>query len=155
MQNHLSLNWKRSVCESLEYPEFQNECSVRLPDRLAEEMPDFSGFARYEMVWTVRKKAETILWIEDASEGVEVFVNGKSLGIQIIPAFFYDLTEHLTEGDNSLAIEVATTLERKFYELTKDNPRVKLRGLKVPECESGLNGSVWMFYKESDIITGR
>ena len=55
---------------------------------------------------------EGILEITDAYEGVEVFVNGKSLGIQVVPPYRYDLTEGLVKGTNELVIEVATTLER-------------------------------------------
>lgn len=54
-----------------------------------------------------------ILEITDAGEDVEVFVNGISAGIQILPPFYYDITEYLKEGENTIRIEVATTLERE------------------------------------------
>lgn len=37
---------------------------------------------------------------------------------------------------------VATTLERHCYDLTKDDPRMKLRGLAAPTCGSGITGRV-------------
>ena len=55
--------------------------------------------------------------ITDAYEGVEVFVNGESLGIQVAPPFRYDLGNKLHEGENVIAIEVATTLERQVASL--------------------------------------
>ena len=46
-------------------------------------------------------------------EDVEVFVNGQSLGIQVLPPFWYDISGALKDGRNTLRIEVATTLERE------------------------------------------
>lgn len=51
--------------------------------------------------------------ITDAYEGVEVFINGESLGIQVVPPFVFDLRKHMVKEENELAIEVATTLERE------------------------------------------
>lgn len=80
--------------------------------------------------------------IADASEGVEVFLNGKSLGIQIAPPYLYDLTAYMEEGTNRLAIEVATTLERSCHEASKANPYAALVGVQEPECGTGLTGAV-------------
>lgn len=54
-----------------------------------------------------------MLEITDAWEGVEVFVNGKSAGIQVAPPFRYDLRSLTSEDENVLVIEVATSLERE------------------------------------------
>ena len=53
------------------------------------------------------------LEVTDAYEGVEVFVNGHSLGIQVAAPFVYDLRGYTVDGNNHLTIEVATTLERE------------------------------------------
>lgn len=54
-----------------------------------------------------------ILFIPEAGEDVELFVNGTSQGIQILPSFLYDITEAVQDGENDIRIEVATTLERE------------------------------------------
>ena len=54
-----------------------------------------------------------ILFIPEAGEDVEFFVNGTSQGIQILPPFLYDITEAVQDGENDIRIEVATTLERE------------------------------------------
>jgi hypothetical protein len=108
-----SEDWKRSICRSIEYPAFKAEKIVSLPDNLAEEEPEFSGYVRYENNFIIDKKTEVILEITDAHEGVEVFVNGSSFGIQIVPNYLFDITEALKEGVNNLVIEIATTLERE------------------------------------------
>lgn len=133
--------WVRSTCQAIDYPAFGNAKPIRLPDPLAQEEPTFSGFARYECA--VNGTGEkTVLEITDAYEGVEVFVNRQSLGIQIAPPFRYDLTPCLRQGENKLAIEVATTLERENAGLP-DLIRTYLGlGPKRPTCPSGINGSV-------------
>ena len=105
--------WERSICEGAEYPQFRDKKTVTLPDNLAKEFPRFSGYVRYETVLPAEAGRTCLLKISDAEEGVEVFLNGKSLGIQIAPPFRYAL--FLDERENYLAIEVATTMERQVY----------------------------------------
>lgn len=139
--------WRRSVCAGIDYPRFEGERPVSLPDRLAEEQPAFSGFVRYESAFELPGKGKVALEITDAYEGVEVFVNGRSAGIQIVPPYRYDLTALAKPGRNGLAIEVATTLERYCYDLTKDDPRMKMRGLAAPSCGSGITGQAAIFFE--------
>lgn len=124
--------WRRSLCESAAYPCFHDFKDVNLPDVLAEEKPAFSGFVRYDREIPVPADARSaILEITDAHEGVELFVNGRSAGIQIAPPFRYDITTLVTAGKNRLRIEVATTLERS---LTAGHP--------TESCPSGITGVV-------------
>lgn len=108
--------WQRSVCSAKQYPHFYGHQAINLPDNeFAKNNPAFSGFIRYEKHIVGDKLA--CLEITDAYEGVEVFVNGNSLGLQVVPPFRYDLENRLNEGDNVIAIEVATTLERQVAAL--------------------------------------
>ena len=112
-RTELNGGWTRSVCRAAEYPRFGEEKPVSLPDRLAEEMPRFSGLARYERTLTLdRVPARAVLTISDAHEGVEVFVNGRSAGLGIAPPFRFEIGDLLRSGDNILRIETASTLER-------------------------------------------
>ena len=110
---------------------------VTLPDALAEEQPEFSGFVRYEARFMLDGPAPLRLTITDAAEGVEVFLNGACAGIQIAPPFAYDLAGQA--GENTLVIEVATTLERQCYPLL-DGYRKMLA--PKPAGGSGLTGTV-------------
>lgn len=110
----LSENWRRSICRSIEYPEFRQEKEVVIPDNLAAEEPNFSGFVRYETSFYAKEYEKIYLEITDASEGVEVFLNEGSLGIQIVSPYRFELSEKVREGKNQLRIEVATTLEREM-----------------------------------------
>lgn len=127
--------WTRSMCAAKQYPNFREQREVTLPDtELPNRYPDFSGVIRYEK--HISGKRLRSLEISDAYEGVEVFVNGKSLGIQVVPPFRYDLENRLNEGDNVIAIEVATTLERQVAALCGKKNRATIT------TPMGINGSV-------------
>ena len=112
-----------------------------LPDHLAEEEPLFSGLVRYENTFD-GEPGEWKLEIENASEGVEVFLNGQSLGIQIVPVFRYDLSPGVVQGENTLVIEVATTLERE-----RSQEPDFLGRMNEPTSESGITGIVNLYQK--------
>lgn len=141
---HMEAPWKRAVCRSIDYPAFKDYKEISLPDQLAEEMPEFSGFVRYENTFTLSHSANTVLEITDAHEGVEVFISGKTQNIQIVPPFLYDISRAVKSGENQLVIEVATTLEREMSQYTDyRNGGVN----KEPASLSGITGRV-------NIITG-
>ncbi len=132
--------WKRSTCEGSVYPDFGQSKEITLPDSLAEEEPEFSGFVRYETSFVLDKDEKLYLEIEDAKEGVEVFLNGESARIQIAPPYRYDLCGR--KGDNTLVIEVATTLERQCYPLLDGYRKM----LATPPAEgSGIIGEVHLY----------
>lgn len=139
-----SEGWTRSICESIQYPQFVKETQITLPDTLAEEEPEFSGFVRYEKnLYVETVPAQMILQITDAYEGVEVFVNGVSAGIQVVPTYLYDIAPLLKAGDNTIRIEVATTLERAAVNIP--NPYAAMMGgIPTPTVPSGINGEVWL-----------
>lgn len=145
--------WKRSICRSIDYPAFSQEKEVSLPDSLAFEKPGFSGFVRYENSFMTEKNEKVrdgkeknidqkemgaVLEISDAAEGVEVFVNGVSAGIQISAPYRYDISDLIKEGKNTIAVEVATTLEREVFALTGPG----MMGPKEPSALSGITGEV-------------
>jgi hypothetical protein len=105
--------WTRSTCAGIEYPNFKRPKIIKLPDRLVDEEPRFSGFVRYEKNIQLPTRSRVILEIEDAYEGVEVFINEKSAGVQIAPPFQFDISDLVGDGENKIRIEVATTLERQ------------------------------------------
>ena len=101
-----------SVCRGIDYPNFRKAREIAQPESYHLTDPKFSGFIRYEKEITAGGHF-TALEIGDAHEGVEVFVNGVSAGIQVSPPFRYDLTALCRPGRNQLTVEVATTLERE------------------------------------------
>lgn len=103
-------HFRQSVCRAIHYPEFGDAKDIVSPTNYALTDKKFSGIIRYETTFEGRFRT---LEITDAYEGVEAFLNDKSLGIQVAPPFLYDLRETVRDGENHLRIEVATTLERE------------------------------------------
>ena len=118
------------MCKSAEYPNFTPKGSIEKLEGYEKSDPKFSGFIRYETTIAWDENCDILLEITDAYEGVEVFLNGNSLGIQVTPRYLYDLTPYLQSGRNKLAIEVTTTLERE-------------RGGR--KCASGIVGQVNLY----------
>jgi hypothetical protein len=143
--NEIQLSgWKRSVCNGVDYPAFGEAVPVTLPDKMAEEQPEFSGFVRYTARFNAESNCGLVLVIDEASEGVEVFVNGQSAGIQIVPSFRFDISALVKPGENELVVEVATTLERMTWPMLPE----RWRGMgAAPSSQSGLTGRVRLFYK--------
>jgi hypothetical protein len=140
--------WKRSLCRSIDYPHFTEDKPVSFPDSLAAEKPLFSGFVRYDNTVDCKPGEHLYLEISKAAEGIEVFVNENSAGIQIASPYCYDLSPWVREGVNDIRIEVATTLEREMSEIP--NPMAELTGEKSsPSSESGITGEV--FYETRKI----
>lgn len=48
---------------------------------------------------------------------------------------------------SGITIEVATTLGRQMYDVMKNDPRSKMRGLKAPDSHSGITGTVRLYTK--------
>lgn len=108
-------NWKMAVCKATEYPAFTSWKEISKFEDYAKVNKKFSGYLAYKNQFHAEPKTgeRYILSILDAGEDVEVFVNEKSAGIQILPPFLLDITEFVKAGTNDIRIEVATTLERE------------------------------------------
>ena len=86
----------------------------------AGKHPEFSGWVKYETVFTLPEGADhALLRFEDAFDVASVRVNGKDAGIRICPPYQFRL-EGLQSGENRLEITVATTLERAVMALPED-----------------------------------
>lgn len=102
-----------STCRSIDYPNFKFYGQVESPEDFSKVEPEFSGYIRYDTTFELEHTENVVLEITKAYEAVEVFVNGKSAGIEILPPFRFDISGLCQEGNNELRIEVATTLERE------------------------------------------
>ena len=108
-------NWEIGTCRSIDYPKFSTFQPITKFENYGKKEKKFSGFIAYRNQMELSKNQDRryILFIPEAGEDVELFVNGTSQGIQILPPFLYDITEAVQDGENDIRIEVATTLERE------------------------------------------
>ena len=129
--------WRRSTAQAADCPVFGEPRAVSLPDALAQEQPEFSGWVRYENSFAAQAGKEYALEIADAYEAVELYVNGQYAGTQAFAPYRYDITRFVRPGTNDVRIDVATTLERSLAHIPnhfgKPTP---------PSCGSGITGAV-------------
>ena len=133
-----------ATCRSIDYPNFAPRGMLTLPKSFDAVDPDFSGFIAYETRFTLGKVSRALLEITDAHEGIEVFVNGENAGIEILPPYLFDITRLVKPGENTLRIEVATTLER-------ENPKTPNNFDPTPydPAPTGITGEVALRWREA------
>ncbi len=138
-------SFEESVCRSIDYPAFGSKRPVEQLQSYHLTDPSFSGFIRYGIRFTLDENASfAALEITDAYEGVEVFINGKSAGIQILPPFRYDITALCHSGENELAVEVATTLHRQCGDLPYTRANTPDQWPLEP-TPTGITGQVYLY----------
>jgi len=91
-------NFTQSVARAIDYPNFTGSRAINCLESYGNTDKRFSGYIRYETVFMLGEYRRVALEITDAYEGVEVFVNGGSAGIQVVPVFLYDLTGYCRTG---------------------------------------------------------
>ena len=134
--------FRRSRCKARNYPQFTGEREITLPDVTTREDRKFSGFVRYETDFEWTRETGTTLVITGPAEGIEVFLNGKSAGLQIVPDYRFDLSGLLREGTNHLTIELATTLAR---DAASSSLMTRLiGGAKTDDVLTGITGTVFL-----------
>ena len=108
------------VAESRRYPNFRDEQKITKLENVGIKYPEFSGTIRYETAFEVGNLERATLNIEEAYEGVEVWVNSNYAGMKVAPPYRFDISNHLVNGSNDLRIEVTNTLERKVRVMNID-----------------------------------
>lgn len=126
-------------CEAKAYPQFAFPEEADLVHGMALRHPEFSGYYRYETKLAVDGDKPAVLTIDDAYEAAEVFVNGVSAGLRIAQPYRYEIGSLLHDGENEIAIEVATTLERKAAAM---GIRDGGMGATAPLSPTGIVGNV-------------
>jgi hypothetical protein len=137
-------DWKRSFCQSVEYPAFGDPEPVVLPDMMTEQWLNFLGFVCYETMFVLESPKELLLEISNAAGAVELFINGETAEIQIVPPYLYDLSDFARQGKNYLAIEVAVTLKRNHLAVAK-NLSEKMRYDKDITSQPCIIGNVRLY----------
>jgi hypothetical protein len=138
------LEFTVSRCNAKEYPNFSSVEPADLKNGMGFLHPDFSGYYRYEANFDLATAATNVeLCMKDVYESAEVFINGHSAGLITAPPYRYPIGHLLQAGDNSIAIEVATTLERKAAAMGVD---VACMNVPSPYSPVGILGPVTILF---------
>lgn len=110
----ISSDWKVSMVRAIEYPDYGSEEQVEILRPISEKHPAFSGVIRYTKQIRIDKAPEKVyLKAENIYEVMSVFVNGRAAGYCLNPPYQVELSGYMQEGENEIAIEVATTPARE------------------------------------------
>lgn len=143
----ISGEWTISFAESQEYPNFRDHQKITTLENIGLRYPEFSGTIRYETSFELESSKNATLTLEDAYEGVEVWVNGECAGMKIAPPYRFDISDLVQSGKNDLRIEVTNTLDRKVRNMDFDTGIYSFfRGSSILE-PSGLIGEVAVYSK--------
>ncbi|MDD3402773.1 MAG: hypothetical protein PHQ72_05380 [Hespellia sp.] len=108
--------------------------------------PEFSGYYIYETSILLSEGKSYKLVMDEVNESVEVFLNGRSLGMRLQAPFAFELPAELVEQDNDIRIEVATLNERKVKALGAD---ISSMSVERPLSATGLVGNVTVYQSKS------
>ena len=110
--------WKISYASSKQYPIFTDEKEItKFRDVSKTLYPNKCGTFRYEKDFICEEELDdALLYIEDAYETVQVFLDQKDLGYRITPPYQFPI-EALSEGIHHLAIEVTNTLDKEIHDM--------------------------------------
>ena len=104
--------YKVSLATAKEYPVYKITFTLNQLEDLSKrhEGDHFHGAIRYETTFNWNKEKLGELVFTQASESLQVWVNGEKAGKRVGPPYRYDISEFLMEGTNILEFETITTL---------------------------------------------
>lgn len=109
----ISCNWQVETVSAGEYPDFTAEEMMKELVPISELDFTFSGIIRYQKnISLSQRPKQAVLYAEHVYNVMRVFVNGSLAGSRLTPPYQMDVSGYLREGENTISIEVATTLER-------------------------------------------
>ena len=105
---------------------------------ISETCPNFSGKIEYTFKLNAVKRDIQYLKFESIGENARVTVNGIDCGLQVCNPFAFDVSKAIVEGENTIKVEVYTTLANAIKDPVS---------MFVPLARTGISGKVWLLYK--------
>lgn len=143
----LSHNWKVGKCRSIEYPHFENEGEWEKLCPMSRKYPEFSGVIRYEKTFCLKTKPDhAVLSLGEVHDAADVWINGVHIGACLAPPYRYPVNSILRHGENTIRIEISTTLQR---EQAAQHPEAVLPAFEALD-PTGLYGRILLEYKKAE-----
>ena len=109
--------WTVKTATQEEYPNFTfyEKTNKLINYNTPDYLPDFSGIIRYETELKLESPITGEIKFTGVSETVQVFINGKDIGMCIAPP--YSLNVHFCSGINKIVIETRNTLYNRINDI--------------------------------------
>ena len=136
----ISTGWNISSCRAIDYPKFTAYGTMDELIPFSRVMPDFAGVIAYEKV--VEAEADgtegAVFTAEDICDGAQIFVNGKLAGTVYAPPYSLEIGHLMQPGENTIRVEVRTTLERE----QKKFGGLSFAKMLLPQNPTGMFGRI-------------
>lgn len=110
---NLSNDWKYSLAKNIDYPQFGKSIEMDELVPISSIDPKFAGIIKYEKSFKIEDIPDSaILIFENVYEAMELWINEENAGMKVCPPYFYEVEKYLKNGENTIKIEVSTTLDR-------------------------------------------
>lgn len=113
----LENDWRVSLKQAYPGSSFSDEFILKHPEQLrtTDVSKEFSGTVRLQTTLFMKEEhwQKCSLDINDASEVVEVWVNGTHSGVKLSPPYSFDISQSVKTGENFITIEVTNTLANR------------------------------------------
>lgn len=113
-----ALKWQVSLKEEGVEEEYRSYQTMESSfENITRKNPNFSGKMKYETSLHVEEgDSNMAIDLGEVGEVAQVFVNGVDCGIKIAPPYFYDISEMIKCGENTLEVVVANTLVHRLQD---------------------------------------
>jgi hypothetical protein len=141
----LSQGWEFSMTRAKDYPKFGDKKELQTLVPVSDQYPFFSGIMKYEKGISFKEKPKKAVFkAEHVYEVMRVYVNDVLAGNCLTPPYQIELTDHLSEGENRIVIEVANTPGRDQW----NYPMPPFDFKHDPMEPSGMFGKVTLHIKK-------
>jgi hypothetical protein len=140
--------WEFSLMDSNHTPEWRRSGSWTVPQTLLQKdgsmeapaYPYFSGTAIYQQQFhydhfLMKGDRKYILDAGSVKNILEVWLNGRKVGVRCWPPYQADISDFLVEGENELKLLVTNTMANRYKKIQKSYPTGEQWGKVLP---SGL-----------------
>lgn len=139
----LSTDWNYSMVKNKEYPNFGEVKKFEKLEPISKENPLFAGLIKYEKTFEVDEvKKDAYLSFEFVYEAIELWINDEYVGMKICPPYIFDIAKYLKKGENTIRVEVATTLDRDRF-TRPEPPFIMFHDTVDP---TGMYGEIKLLY---------
>ncbi len=139
----ISDKWTVAKLKNKQYPNFKQYIMMDKLEPISDEDPLFTGIIRYEKKININNVNEAHLNFEHVFETMELWINDKYVGMKICPPYNYDISKFLINGENTIRVEVATTLDRDRF--TRPDPPFIISHDSIDP--TGMFGNITINYK--------
>ena len=109
-QKELELEYQVNLYSYDEMSKIRESFVAKELEPISKQRISFSGKIEYLSKFNYERGKKAYIEFENVGENAELFINGNSCGMRICPPYRYDISKMVKDGENTLKLNVYTTL---------------------------------------------